>query len=173
MDLKAQLLKEHSKQNSLMIRKYLLNHPSRIDEFMGLFFGDVYRLSQRAAMVVSALFDYDKRLMEPYKTQMVHKLEIPNLNVAVKRNIVRILQEVYIEEDQLTSLFDSCINFIQSPSEPVAVKAFSMKVIVNICKRYPELKQEAYPIINEEVKRNESKGIQARGKAMLSQLEKI
>lgn len=173
MDLKAQLLIEHSKENSLIIRDYLIDHPQSLDDFMDIFFGDNYRLSQRAAMVVSALFNYDNNLMKPYTKRIVLKLEEEDLIVAVKRNVVRILQDIKVEDELLTILFDRCISFVSSPSEAIAVKAFSMKILVNICERYPDLKQEAYPVIQEEMHRNEAKGIQARGKAMLKLLDKI
>lgn len=173
MDLKGQLLLEHSKQNSLKIRDYIINNPGKLDELMNLFFGDVYRLSQRAAMVVSALFDYEKEMMQPYIKDMVLKLQQENLQVAVKRNIVRILQEVEVSDDLLSDLYDRCAFFIQSPSETIAVKAFSMKVMVKICARYPGLKQETYLIIEEEKRRNQAKGVQARSKAMLKILDSI
>lgn len=173
MDFKSQLLKEHSKKNSLLIRDYIINKPNLLSNFMEIFFGDNYRLSQRSAMVVSALFDYDHKFMSPYIESMVKKLDEEDLNIAVKRNIVRILQDVDVHENLLTSLFDNCIKFVQSPDEAIAVKAFSMKVLVNICKKYPDLKQEVYPVLEEEVIRNEAKGIQARGKAMLKQLSKL
>ncbi len=173
MDIKAQLLLEHSKQNSLIIRDYLLKYTERIPEFMDLFFGPEYRVSQRAAMVLSALFDYKKELLIPYLEPMVSCLEDTELKVAVKRNVVRILQEIDVPEDLLSSLFDSCIRFLNDPGEPIAVKAFSMKVLVNICQRFPELKLEAQPIIEAEVERNTAKGIQARGRHMLKALSKI
>ena len=173
MDLKNQLLQEHSKINSLAIRNYLIQNPQELDDFMAIFFGDVYRLSQRAAMVVSALFDYQKELMQPYIKDMILKLQEKELHVAVKRNIVRILQEVEVEDDLLSGLFDRCAFYVQSASEAIAVKAFSMKVMVNACIRYPELKQEAFLIIEEEKRRNQAKGIQARSKAMLKILERI
>lgn len=164
---------EHSKQNSLAIRNYLIKNPQELDKFMDIFFGDVYRLSQRAAMVVSALFDYNKEIMQTYIKDMVIKLQEKDLQVAVKRNIVRILQEVEVNDDLLSGLFDRCAFFIQSPAETIAVKAFSMKIMVNICARYPDLKQETYLIIEEEKRRNQAKGIQARSKAMFKRLESI
>lgn len=173
MNFIAQLSKEHSKENSKVICMYLIEHPQSMKEFMSIFLGKESHLSQRAAMVVTAIADQDNGMILPYLESMVLKLKEKDVHVAVKRNIVRVLQEVQVDEHLMTELFDLCIGFVKSPGETIAVKAFSMKVLVNICLEYKDLKQEVIPVIEEELERNPAKGVQSRGKAMLKALHQL
>jgi hypothetical protein len=54
--------------------------------------------------------------------------------------------------------------------EAIAIKAFSMSVLYNCCKIYPELKVEVIPILEDVLVRDKSKGIQSRGRKVLKQL---
>jgi hypothetical protein len=173
MNYRIQLLKEHSKKNSLLIVDYIGGSQERFDEFITHFFTDEYRVNQRSAMVVSACFDQHPHLLTKHIKRIIKNLEDRKLHVALKRNSIRILQEMQIPEELMASLFDSCIGFIIDPLEPIAVKAFSMKVCVNICRHYPELKQELIPVIEDSMTHSESMGIHSRGKAMLKQLHKL
>ncbi len=42
-----------------------------------------------------------------------------------------------------------CFEYIASPTEAVAVKAFSLSILQNLSKHYPEIRQEIVLIINE------------------------
>ncbi|MCB0801535.1 MAG: hypothetical protein KDB74_00430 [Flavobacteriales bacterium] len=173
MNYREQLLKEHSKANSLILVDYIGNSQERFDEFMHCFFTNEYRVNQRSAMVLSACFDRRPHLIHKHLDRLINQLNEPQLHVALKRNTIRILQFLPIPESLESGLFDNCLKFILDPKEAIAVKAFSMKVCVNICKRYPELKHELIPIIEDQMERSDKMGIQARGKAMLKELAKI
>ena len=51
MDLRAELLEEHSKRQALRVADYIGNDPERFADLMCLFFGNEYRVTQRAAWV--------------------------------------------------------------------------------------------------------------------------
>jgi len=53
MNLREQLLLEHSKTNSELITKWIGKNKSRFSELMQLFLHDEYRVVQRAAWVLS------------------------------------------------------------------------------------------------------------------------
>lgn len=173
MDFRTQLLKEHSKKNSLLIVDYIQGDQAKFDAFMNCFFTDEYRVNQRSAMVLSACFDKQPFLVEKHLERLIKNLEKADLHVALKRNTVRILQDVQVPKKFESSLFDSCLGYIIDPTETIAVKAFAMKVCVNICKIYPELKQEVIPAIEDTMSHSESMGIRSRGNAMLKQLHKL
>jgi hypothetical protein len=44
---------------------------------------------------------------------------------------------------------DLCFGYIASPDEAIAVKAFSLTVLQNFSRRYPEIKNELKVIIEE------------------------
>jgi len=173
MDIKQQLLLEHSKANTKLIVGYIGNDPLKLQELMDCFFGNTYRVSQRAAMAVSHYFDQHIELMRPYLDRMVEELSKDNLHVAIKRNIVRLLQFVEIPEKQEAILFDHCLKFVADPKETIAVVAFSLGIIANICKKHPELKVEVIPVIEDLLQFTESAGVKNRGKKILNRLNRL
>jgi hypothetical protein len=46
-------------------------------------------------------------------------------------------------------LVDICFGFVTDARNPAAIRAFSLKVAANICKKYPELKQEFMLMLDE------------------------
>ena len=52
MNLRDEILKEHSKQHALKIAEYACQSKSNFKELMRCFLDDEYRLSQRAACLV-------------------------------------------------------------------------------------------------------------------------
>ncbi len=173
MDYISQLLKEHSKQNSMLIVRHIDGDQAKFDEFMHCFYTDEYRVNQRAVMVLSACFDQHPHLVKKHMEKLVKNLNRSDLHVALKRNTVCILQEINVPEHLESGLFDNCLKYIQDPKEAIAVKAFSMKVCLNICKNYRELKNEVIPAIEDTMSHSESKGVHARGKAILKALHKL
>lgn len=173
MIIRDQLLKEHSKNNTNLIVDYIGSDANKMAALMKCFFHNEYRVTQRAAMAVSAIFDKQPELIQEYLGLLIDNLEDTKLHVAIKRNTVRILQFVQIPENQLSKLFDICCGFIISKKEPIAVKAFSMTIVYNVCKLYPELKVEILPTIEDLIENSESAGIQNRGRKIASLLRQL
>mgnify|MGYP000529530988 CR=1 FL=1 len=170
MNIREQLLIEHSQSNAQKIVDYIGTNPQRLQELMKCYFSKEYRLSQRSAMVVGKCFDSHPGMMGKYIPQMCEILEEKDLEIAVKRNTVRTLQFVAIPEELQAKLFDRCLHFLIDSNETIAVKAFSMTILYNICKAFPELKMEVIPLLEDLLKRCESPGIKNRGNKVLKKL---
>ncbi|MBL4707365.1 MAG: hypothetical protein JKY48_02870 [Flavobacteriales bacterium] len=173
MNIREQLLVTHSKANTLEVTSYIGRDPERLEELMNCFFSNEYRVTQRSAMAVSNCFDQHPDLMRPYLETLISNLSKEDIHIAVKRNTVRILQFIPIPEESTSLLFDYCLAYLIDSKETIAVKAFSMGILYNICKRYPELKHEVVPILEEEMERNDSAGILSRGRKILRQINKL
>jgi len=61
---------------------------------------------------------------------------------AIRRNALRILEDIDIPEKYCGELFDLSNNYLHDIKEPIAVRAFSISVMFNIAKKYTELKTE-------------------------------
>ena len=173
MNIRDQLLVEHSKKNTERIREFIGNDEQKLAALMECFFKNEFQVSQRAAMVVSAVFDHSPKLIAPFIPKLIDSLTKGQYHVALKRSTIRILQFIEIPEKKTSVLFDHCLNNVVNVKEPVAIKAFSMKVLLNICKIFPELKHEVIPVIEIELERNESAGVINRGKKVLQALRKL
>jgi len=172
MDLKAAILKEHSKAQAIFIRDYIGDNQSLFDELMTHFFSNEYRVTQRAAWIMTHCTNKRPYLINPHLEKMVYNLKNEKLHVAVKRNTVRLLQDIAIPEGLMGTVADCCFNFLANPNETVAVRIFSMSILYELCKKEPDLAGELKLII-EEFMPHGTAGFRSRGKKTLKGLQKI
>ena len=172
MDVRKQLLFEHSKENTNFIANYIGNNQKQFDELIKLFDANEYRLTQRAAWVVGDLARLHPKLISPHFKKLVLNLRKPKLHDAVKRNTLRILQELDIPKSLWGEAADICFGFLMSNNEAVAIKVFSMTVLFNISKHVPEFREELAIIIEDQLPYG-SAGFKARGKKTLQGLSKL
>ncbi len=171
MSLREEILKEHSKQHTVYLAHKIGPNQEAFDKLMVLFLGNEYRVTQRAAWLVSHCVDAHPGLLKKHLKSMIENLEKP-VHVAVKRNTLRILQFIEIPEDLLGLTADICFKFLKSGKETIAVKVFAMTVLYNIVKKYPELKEELVISIEEQMPFG-SAGFKGRGRKILKALSKI
>lgn len=172
MDIRKQLLKEHSKQNTNLIVDYVSQSQERFDVLMHLFLTDEYRVTQRAAWVVGEMGRHHYPMLAPHLPAMVHNLRKRSLHDSIKRNTVRVLQEIEIPENLWGEVADICFGYLATNDEAVAVKCFSMTVLLNITLKVPELKDELKILIEDQMPYG-SAGFKSRGKRTLKALEMI
>ena len=172
MDFKSQLLKEHSKANAVHIANTVGRDPLLFAELIELMYDSEYRIAQRAAHAVSHCADRYQELIVPHIDKMVNHLDTKP-KVAIRRNIVRILQKHSIPESLQGKLVNHCFDYLVDAKETIAVKAFAMTILTNMAKTYPELGAEVSLVINDLLEHNPTPGIRARGKKLLKQLSKI
>lgn len=149
MDIKDQLLKEHSKVAALQVAAYAATSPKHFAELMRCFMSPEYRLAQRAAWSVSLAAQQAPKLIVPHIKSLVDVLTREGVHRAVVRNAVRILQQSHIPEVYHGKLMHACFGLVEAPDTPVAIKAFSLTTLYNLSKTYPEIKEELQLIINE------------------------
>ncbi|MTI40068.1 hypothetical protein [Fulvivirga lutimaris] len=168
MDIKKELLFEHSKPQALKISNYIGSNKNRFDELMRLFFDTKYRVTQRAAWVVSHCADKHPELIEPYIEPMILNLK-NDITVAVQRNTLRVLQEKEMPDSIIGEAADICFKIMESSKEPIAVKVFAMTLLANICKKVPELKTELKILIEDQLPYG-SAGFKSRANKILKKL---
>ena len=170
MNIKAQLSKEHTKANALLIADYIGDNRNRFEVLMELFFNSENRMVQRASWVISHVADRHIHLIYPYVEKMVDNLNHPAHN-AVKRNTVRIFQDIDIPQELMGKVADKCFGYLENPKEAVAVRVFSMTVLYNICQKEPDLKNELKMLIEDHLE-GASAAFKSRGKKILNKLNK-
>ncbi len=148
MNIRDALLEEHSKEQTAKIVNYINGDAERFAELMRLFLGRVYRVSQRAAWAVSNCIEQHPELVKPYYNVLIKQLERDDVHVAVRRNVVRLLQFVEIPSRYAGRVFDACYSLLDNPAETVAVRCFSMTVAANVAKNSPELLAELRLVVS-------------------------
>lgn len=173
MDIRAALVQEHSKKQTQIISAYIGADQERFDELMDLFLNDKeWRITQRAAWSVSYCIDKYLFLVQPHLPKLVAFLRKEGVHVAVKRNITRTLAKIELPEELMGLAADACFSFLADPKEAVAVKAFSMEVLYQLCKKEPDLAHELIPLIEDNMEHNGTPGILSKGRKILKQLAK-
>jgi hypothetical protein len=170
MKLREQILKEHSKANREAIVKLVGTSQERFDELFDLFLNDEYRVVQRAAWPLSYIVIAHPQLIKKHFSSLLKNLEKRGIHDSVKRNTVRLLERVTIPERFHGQVMNICFNYVASPQEAVAVKAFSLTVLERLSQQYPEIKKELKTIIEDRWD-YESAAFRSRAKKILTRLK--
>jgi hypothetical protein len=103
---------------------------------------------------------------------MIKKMGDKQAHDAIRRNALRILEDVDIPEKYCGVLFEISNAYLHNINEPIAVRAFSISVMYNIAKKYPDL--------NNEVKHNAESllhcgipALESRSRNILKQLKNL
>ncbi|TMI79695.1 MAG: hypothetical protein E6H10_14940 [Bacteroidetes bacterium] len=149
MNLRSIILAEHSKANCNRIVRWVGTSQKKFDELFNLFLTSEYRVNQRAAWPLSYCVINHPQFISKHLSRLVKNLHKPGIHDAVKRNTVRLLQHIEIPKKFHGEIMDICFGYLSSPDEPVAIKAFSLTILQNLSKQYPEIKNEIKLIIEE------------------------
>lgn len=169
MNLREEILKEHSKAQTQRIAQYIGADSEQFATLMYLFLNDEYRVTQRAAWAVNNCAEAYPWLLMPYVGAMLQNLERPHLHDSIKRNTVRVLQFIEIPDEHHGLAFEVCLGLLNTPREAVAIKVFSMTVLANLVQKYPELTEELRLSIEEQMP-YQTASFRSRGKKLLARL---
>jgi hypothetical protein len=171
-NLREEILKEHSKAQCTKIVAWIGASQQRFDELFSLFLHDEYRIVQRAAWPVSYCVIAYPDLIKPHWSSLIKNLRKPGLHNAVKRNSIRLLQDINIPKKYQGQIMDICFTYLQSPKEAVAVKAFSLSVLGNLAQQYPDIIPEIQLIIEEQLP-HQTAAFKARARKFVSTISKL
>ncbi len=141
MDIALALSNEHTKALTLRIGKFIGKNPDRFAEIVKLMLGKDLLIAQRASWVLGTHAEKNPALIIPHLAKLLPLLSKP-VHPALKRNIVRVLQHLEIPPKFESAVINQCFNLISNHDETIAVKAFSISIITNLSKKYPDLMQE-------------------------------
>lgn len=150
MNLRDRILEQHSKTNCTKIVQWIGNKQERFNTLFDLFlYDDDWCVTQRASWPLSYAVQMHPELIKPHFGNLLKNLKKPKLHDAVKRNTVRLLQDITVPERFRGDLMDTCFGYISSPVEKPAIKAFSLTILHNLSAQYPDIKHELKAIIED------------------------
>ena len=168
MNLRTEILKEHSKAQCNKIVQWVGYDQKRFDELFHLFLNDEYRVVQRAAWPVSYCVIAHPSFIDNHWNKLIKNLQKPDLHNAVKRNSIRLMQDIEIPKKYHGEIMNICFIYLESPTEALAVKAFSMTVLGNLAQKYPEIIPELKLLIEDQFP-HQTAGFKSRAKKILKQ----
>ncbi len=167
MNLGEEILREHSKRNTLRVATLVNNDPDLFRELIGLTLSQKTDLARKASWVLRWHFEEYPETYRSCLPKLISQLRKKGIHHAVKRNILGILKNSSIPSRWDGELIDICFRFIESASETIAVKAFSMEIITKIGKREPLIMNEL-KLILEDLLPYSNGGIESKIKKILS-----
>lgn len=170
MNLREEILKEHSKRQTDKIIRYVGDDQKKFDTLVELFLKGEYRVTQRAGWSISYIVIAHPHLVKKHLKNLLLNLEKPNLHNAVIRNTFRLLQFVEIPKSLHGLAIETCFRFFIDRKQPVAIHVFSMTVLGNLVKVYPELKNELKLSIQAQLPYGTA-GFKARARKVLRKIE--
>ena len=146
--------------------------PQRFDEMISLSFRDEYPLSMRAARIIAIVAELFPDLLIPYISQMIAKLKYVKTE-GVRRSFLKVLteQSYNYDEDQLGLLTDMAFTWLNDPKEAIAIRYYSIEILLNVSKKYPEIGNELRDILNELLE-DQSSGLRSKSTKVLNYLKK-
>ena len=128
-------------------------------------------VSWRAMWFLEHLGDEDKECLRPYLDAIVDAF--PNFKYdGQKRSGLKILLMFPITEFNYAKMLNFCFDLILSHEAPIAVRMFSMRMLLEIVKREPELKGELKESL-EFIIPHAQKGLLSAARKTLKALEKV
>jgi hypothetical protein len=172
MDLRQEILKEHSKRQALKIERWVNGDQKKFDELVKLFLKGEYRVTQRAGWPMSSIAIKYPELIHKHLKNLLLNAQRPGLHNAVLRNTVRLLQFVDIPPPLHGLAAETCFQLFKDKKQPIAIRVFSMTVLGNLCKEYPEMISELKLCIEEQLP-YASAGFLARAKKVIREIDKV
>src|SRR5664279_2977794 len=115
MKLREAILSEHSKANCARIVKWVGNNQERFDQLIDLLLNDKnHVVVQRAAWPLSYAVIANARLVRPHFSKLLNNLQKPYLPNAVKRNSLRLMQDISIPAKYHGDVMTLCFDYILS-----------------------------------------------------------
>lgn len=171
MDLRDALLSDRSKEQRNAIVDYIGTSPDRYKALWEIIKTEEPPLPQRAAWVLDEssvrhphLFDHILDEAVAFLPQEVHD--------AVPRAITKVLGlRTSIPEEHQGMLFSLAIDWMLSPTKPVALKVHCMTFACTIALPIPELREELAIVIKDQIEFN-TVAFSSRGRKILKRLSK-
>ena len=160
-----------NRRKSNEVVAYILKNPEYFDDLMGHFFSEDLRICQMASFPINRIAGENIELLEPYLAQMIE--HYPNApHDAYKRNVMRLLQFVRIPKELDGKVFDLSLREYCNTKLPTAIRVFATSVLVNICEKHTELKQELEQVLMD-YKNTGTTGFENRLAKEIIRLQKI
>lgn len=124
--------------------------PGRFASLVQAFVNGPYRVTQHAAGPISHVVQTYPQLLAPHYCTILRKAQEAGAHPAVRRNVMRLLQFVAIPPKHQPAVMNLAFALFTNRAEPIAVRVFAMTVLADLAKRYPELKNELIPLLEDE-----------------------
>ncbi|GAB3310083.1 hypothetical protein ACFQT0_18600 [Hymenobacter humi] len=174
MNIRAELLREHSARQTKRLTDYACSHPACLAELLQVFWYGEPRERQLAADVLGWVGQQRPHWLVPHLPGLLAAAQPgPGQHPAVRRSVARVLQFVSVPEEWQALAFDTCLGMLQSPAEPVAIRVYALSAAARLAAPYPELTSELLAAAETVLNTTRSAALHSRAARELPKLRSI
>lgn len=168
--LKELLLKGEGRNRADVVSEAVEQRPELFTELVTIYLGSEEKASRVAVWAVDLCVERHPEWILPHIEEMAAAL--PKFrHDAFKRHTLRILMRSPLPVHGLSTLINTCFEWLTSQGEAVAQKVYSMEVLYRISQIEPDIKQELYDSIQWRME-EETAGFRNRGMKILKKLSR-
>ena len=171
MDLNTLLTTEVLMLSKEEIGSIIGPDPEQYDELFRIAFSRKMPICWRSAWLMDYLSELHPSLADKYIEKIWAEMPAGHPD-GVTRSCLRLLCRFDIPEDYQGIAADLCLSWLEKEAVPVAIKAYSMELLLKIARLYPELGNEFIAIIEEQAPNN-SAGFKARAVYVIGEMRKF
>lgn len=148
--IEQQLMAELSRRNIDLLTHFAEENSPAVDVLVGLVLSHRPKLAERASWVLEKLSERNPGLLHASLPLLIDNLkQIPSSST--RRTLAKVLSLHTLPEDYEGPVLDFCLTMLEDPKEPVAVKANCMSVVFQLLPKYPDLKNELFLLIEDQL----------------------
>jgi len=128
--------------------KYFTDQPERLEELLDCIYRlEAYPIKEYASYILTHILKSKAISGLPFYNDLADVL-FKTDNQSVLRNVLNCLNQIGIQEYRESELFDLLIGFIEDASNKVALQVYSIRWIIKLCEKHPDLISEVIDIIH-------------------------
>lgn len=135
------LLNKHSSRNTIDEIVDKIGYDQELfDQLVALSFSASYPVNMRASWAIMHFCDKNPHFIQPHLDEIIQKIDSKTV-AGVKRSYLKIYStHTQLKNmEQLGRLIDLCFTLFNDPAETIAVRAFSLDVLLKVGKQEPDL----------------------------------
>lgn len=169
--VESQLMEIMSIINIRQVIGMVENDHSRAIELQEIILREEEPVSRRAAWALDHFAELNPEIVRPLLPILISRLD-EFKHPAFQRHILRMVTNCGIPDGDPGFLISHCFDYLNNSESPIAVKMFSMVILVKFVEKEPELIPELIETI-ENLMDEASPGIKNAGGKMLKHLQKM
>ena len=174
MNLRTELLREHSARQTRRLADYACAHPTALAELLQLFWYGQERERQLAADVLGWVGERRPKWLVVHLPGLLAAAQpTPGQHPAVRRAVARVLQFVPVPEEWQALAIDTCLGMLRAPREPAAIRAYALTAAARLASPYPELVAEVISAIENMLTISSSAALHGRAARELPKLRNL
>jgi len=147
VNIKNELLREHSNWQAEKIARYACLSKKNFKELVKCFLSDNNLLAQRAAWSLGKAGSRNPALILAHLPDLIKILERNDVHIALIRNALMILEKTELPIKFQGKITQLCFQFLESGESPPSVKAYSITILHNLSHHYQEILPELRSIV--------------------------